>query len=81
MTLVVGRIGLCQKDFEGTDLLSARLLESHTTAAAPVVLEVAVIAQGHVANATIGGQILHFALALFDISHDSLSRHHLLFYL
>ena len=81
MTLVVGRVGLRQKDFKGTDLLSASLLESHTTATAPVVLEVAVIAQGHVTDATIGGQILDFTLALFDISHDSLSRHHLLFYL
>ena len=82
MTLIVGLIGLRQKHFKGTDLLRARLLQGHTSATTTVVLEVAVIAQGHVTDATVSGQIFYLTLALFDIAQDNLSsRYHLLFYL
>lgn len=58
-----------EKFLKEADLLSASLFEGHTTAATDVLIEIAVIAQGLVMDAAVGGQLI----AMLTLAYLSLN--------
>ena len=76
--LLEGRSALVQKLFELADLKSTGLLEGHTTTAATMIIEIAVIAESDVMDAAVSGkQVLMLAHADLGLRRLWLCRRHL----
>ena len=54
--LAESKIGLAEKLLKLTDLVHARLLQGHASAALNMIIEVAVIAESHVTDTAVGRQ-------------------------